>query len=293
MTAAFAPAKVNLYLHVGAPGADGFHPLCSLAAFARDVGDAVRIEPARAFGFTVDGPFAGEVGDPQANLAVRVVRALAAHAGAGLPPLRVHLDKRLPVAAGLGGGTSDAASALRLVRDAAFPRVDEAALYALMAELASDGPMCLRAQAVVAQGRGEQLSPPPAFPDLPAVLVNPGVPCPTPTIFRAYDALGRFGGAEPGELAGPYESAEDFAEALCWCRNDLEAPARAHHPSVSEALAALAADPRVLLSRLSGSGATSFALCAGAAEAAGLAADLAAAHPDWWVRCCILGGSRP
>jgi 4-diphosphocytidyl-2-C-methyl-D-erythritol kinase len=287
---ALAPAKVNLYLHVGPPGPDGYHPLSTLAVFA-DIGDRLEVHPAEAFALEVTGPFASALADEPDNLVLRAVRALADAAGRPALPLRLVLDKQLPVAAGLGGGTSDAAAALRLVRDRCFPDVADAELFRLAEQLAADGPMCLRAEPVLAEGYGERLSPAPTFPDLPAVLVNPGAPCPTPAIFRAYDAMGRFGGAEAATLASAYAGVEDLAADLSGRRNDLEAAARAHDPRVGEAIDLLASRPQTLLARLSGSGATSFALCPAAEAADRLAGEMATLRPSWWIRPCTLRGA--
>lgn len=288
---AFAPAKVNLYLHVGAPGADGYHPLASLAVFA-DVGDRLTLEPAPAFAFAVEGPFADALVLEGNNLVVQAVEALVREAAAPLPSARLTLDKQLPVAAGLGGGSSDAAAALRLVRDQAFPAIGDETLLAILGRLGADGPMCLAARPVTAEGRGDQLHPAPTLPDLHAVLANPGVECPTGPVYAAYDRAGRFGGAERGDLRCVYETAADLAADLAACRNDLEAPAAALAPGVEAVLVALRAAPQTLLARLSGSGATAFALCADQAAAASLAEALQGSRPSWWVRACRLGAPR-
>lgn len=288
----FAPAKVNLYLHVGAPGRDGYHPLWTLAAFA-DIGDMISLEPAAAFEFAVTGRFAEALAGEGDNLVVRAVRELAAAAGQSIPTVRLTLDKQLPVAAGLGGGSSDAAAALRLVRARRFPDVGDDVLLAILARLGADGPMCLAARAVTASGRGDELSPAPRLPVLHAVLVNPGAACPTGEIYAAFDKAGGFSPPERGDLRCVFETVQDLADDLARCRNDLEPAARARHPQVGEALDLLASRPETLLARLSGSGATSFALCAGAEEARRLADDLGGLRPGWWVRACTLGGSTP
>ena len=289
IASAFAPAKVNLYLHVGAPEASGYHPLASLVAFA-DVGDRLSLEPAPAFAFAVEGPFADALVTAGDNLVARAVQALAEAAGAPVPAVRLTLDKQLPVAAGLGGGSSDAAAALRLVRSQAFPEVGDEVLLAILGRLGADGPMCLAARPVTAEGRGDRLAPAPSLPELHAVLANPGVACPTGEVYAAYDRAARFGGAGRGDLRCVYESAADLAADLAACRNDLEAPAADGRPAVAEALAALGQAPGVLLTRLSGSGATAFALCSDWAAALALAQALQGRRPGWWVRACRLGG---
>jgi 4-diphosphocytidyl-2-C-methyl-D-erythritol kinase len=277
--AAFAPAKVNLFLHIGPLAADGFHPVCSLMVFA-DVGDRLRLE--RGGGFAVEGPFAAELAGlgPADNLVMRAARAL------GEPPGRLVLDKQLPVASGLGGGSSDAGAALRLLRAGR----SDAELEAAAAALGSDGVPCLWARPVIAEGRGERLSPAPRLPLLHAVLVNPRAPCPTGAVYRAYDA-------GPAAAADRPASPEAFADAaavvsfLERTRNDLEAPAAGLVPLIADTLAWLRARPEVLFARLSGSGATCFALCEGAEAAARLAVDAEAR--GWWAKACRLGGPWP
>lgn len=286
---AFAPAKINLFLHVGAPGADGYHPLCSLMAFA-DVGDRLTVQAADAPGFEVHGPFAAELAGEGDNLVLRAARALMAKARGPQAPLMLTLDKRLPVASGLGGGSSDAGAALRLLREAMGLRLDDRELEAIAASLGADGAACLWARPVLAVGRGELLSNAPGLPPMEAVLVNPRVPVSTAEVYRRFDADGAFGGVEPPPLPEAFESVEELAAWLSLMRNDLEAPAVAVAPQVGDVLAFLAGEPETLLARVSGSGGTCFALCAGDLEADGLAARVSALRPDWWVVRCRLGG---
>lgn len=279
--ARLAPAKVNLFLHVGAVEADGYHPLASLVAFA-DVGDRLTVEPADGLSLAVTGPFAAALAGEGDNLVLRAVRALGAAAGVGDPGLRITLDKQLPVAAGLGGGSSDAGAVLKLARDALGLPFDDAALAEIAAGLGADGPMCLHARAAWAEGRGDVLTFETGLPPLPALLVNPGVPSSTGAVYRAFDA------GSPGEARRPGPPAVwDALSVIDWLaiqRNDLEAPAVTLAPAIGEALAATAALPGARLTRMSGSGATVFALfdTAAAAEAAGRA--LAAENPGWWIR---------
>lgn len=283
---AFAPAKVNLFLHVGGVGADGYHPLCSLMAFA-DVADVVAVQGAEAPAFEVTGPFGAGLAGAD-NLVVRAATALLSRIPGPKPPVRLILDKRLPVAAGLGGGSADAGAALRLLREAlALPAPDEA-LAEIAAALGADGAACLWGRTVIAEGRGERLSPAPAMPALDAVLVNPGVPASTAAVYRAFDEAGAPGGADRPRLPDAFESAEETAAFLSLCRNDLEAPAAALEPVIGEVLQTLAGEPETLLARMSGSGATCFALCAGDFEAETLAERLQAMRPGWWVRRCRL-----
>jgi 4-diphosphocytidyl-2-C-methyl-D-erythritol kinase len=285
---AFAPAKVNLYLHVGAPEGDGYHPLSSLMVFA-DVGDVVSIQPAEAPGFEVTGPFAAPLEGQDDNLVVRAAQALLAHVGGPQPPFRLILDKQLPVAAGLGGGSSDAGAALRLLRQALGLTVQDEILTAIAGRIGADGPACLWARAAIGEGRGDRLFAAPVLPGLDAVLVNPGVPSSTAAVYRAYDAAGCPGGPERPWLPEAFEDAVEVAAVLAGCRNDLEAPAVALTPVIGEVLETLRGEPETLLARMSGSGATCFALCAGDIEAEGLAERLQSMRPGWWVKRCRLG----
>jgi 4-diphosphocytidyl-2-C-methyl-D-erythritol kinase len=289
---AFAPAKVNLFLHVGPPAADGYHPLCSLMTFA-DVGDRVTALAADAPGLAVRGPFADGAPPGPDNLVLRAAGALFAAARRPVPPVRLVLDKALPVAAGLGGGSSDAGAALRLLRKGLAVDLDDLALEAVAASLGADGAACLWGRPVLAEGRGERLSPSPALPVLDAVLVNPRVPVSTPAVYRALDASGRFGDIARPEMPEAFEDAVEAAAWLAAQRNDLEAPAIAVEPAVGVVLETLAGEPETLLARVSGSGGTCFALCAGDIEAEGLAERLQAMAPGWWVRRCRLGGPWP
>ena len=285
---AFAPAKVNLFLHVSGPDADGYHPISSLMVFA-DVGDQVMIQPADAPDFETSGPFGGAIPADDENLVVRAARAFHARLGGPIPPYRLILEKHLPIAAGLGGGSSDAGATLKLLRDALAPNLSDDDLEPLAASLGADGAACLRATALMAEGRGEILSPAPTLPELHAVLVNPGAPSPTGAVYRAYDAAVHPAGATAPFLPSDLESVEEVAGWLAVAtRNDLEAPAVALEPRIGEVLDALRDEPESLLVRMSGSGATCFALCAGDIEAEGLVDRLEAMRPDWWVRRCRL-----
>ena len=285
---AFAPAKVNLFLHVGGPDGDGYHPISSLMVFA-DVGDHVVIQPSDAPAFEISGPFGGAIPADDDNLVVRAAKAFHAKLGGPVPPYRLILDKRLPIAAGLGGGSSDAGAALKLLRDALAPNLSDDDLEPIAASLGADGAACLRATALMAEGRGEILAAAPRLPELHAVLVNPGVPSPTGAVYRAYDPAVHPDGAAPPFLPSNLESAEETAGWLAaTTRNDLEAPAVGLEPRIGEVLDVLRDEPESLLVRMSGSGATCFALCAGDIEAEGLVERLEAMRPDWWVRRCRL-----
>lgn len=271
---AFAPAKVNLALHVTGRRADGYHLLDSLVVFAAH-GDRLRFEPAPKLSLAVAGPFASGVPVDGANL---VLKAAALMAGQGA---RITLDKQLPHGGGIGGGSSDAAAALgALSRLWSVPLPDATAVLALGADV----PVCLMAPAPQRmRGIGEELTPVPALPEAHLVLVNPGVPVPTREVFARL-AAGQ--GTENSGLS-PMPEAMDFGVFAGWLalqRNDLEAPAIAVAPVIAEALAALSKVPGVALTRMSGSGSTVFGLFADAGTAAEAAARIAADTPRWWVR---------
>ena len=286
---AFAAAKLNLFLHVGAPAPDGYHPLCSLMAFA-DLGDRVEIREADSLALQVRGPFAAGLDGEGDNLVLRAAHALLEHTKRPLAPIGLRLDKRLPVAAGLGGGSSDAGAALRLLREAWAPDLSDADLEAVAASLGADGAACLWGRPVLAQGRGERLSPSPGLPAMDAVLVNPRVAVSTAGVYRAFDAAGAFGDIAPPAMPDAFESVEELAGWLRTTRNDLQAPAVGLASEVGDVLDTLADEPEALIARMSGSGATCFALCSGDLEAEGLAERLEAMRPAWWVKRCRLGG---
>lgn len=276
-----APAKVNLFLHVGPPGGDGYHPLASLVVFA-DVGDRVAVERADAFSLETFGPFADAItGEP--NLIETALDALAGAVGMERLPLRVRLDKQMPVAAGLGGGSSDAATAMKRARDVLGLDLEDEALARLATPLGADMAMCLNGRAVMAEGRGERLSPAPRLPEIHAVLANPRVPSPTGAVYRAYDAAPRPILDAPSAPEG-FPDVAALADWLATTRNDLSAPAIDLAPLIGEALEAMAAAPGVLLARVTGSGATVFGLFEGEEAARAAADSLAGAHPDWWTR---------
>lgn len=281
-----APAKVNLFLHVGPVDAEGYHPLVSLVAFA-DVGDVVTVQRAAQSSLTVTGLFGAVLAGEGDNLISRALRALADIVGADMPPLAVTLEKRLPVAAGLGGGSSDVGAALKAARDLLALDLTDAALAEVAATTGADGAMCLHARTAWAEGRGEVLSFEPRLPSLAALLVNPGAPSPTGAVYHAYD-LGPTAHAD--RPAPPMDwSAASVIDWLADQRNDLQAPAVALQPAIAEALRAVAALPEVRLTRMSGSGATVFGLFDSLAQAKAAGEALAQAQPGWWVAPVILG----
>jgi len=279
-----APAKINLSLHVTGRRADGYHLLDSLVAFA-DVGDILTLDPAAPPGLTLSGPGAGALTAEADNLVLRATRELASRC----PHLRsghFHLEKHLPVAAGLGGGSADAGAALRLLARHNGLALDDPRLVAAAAATGSDVPVCLEAKARWMRGTGEILSVPLALPALPSLLVNPGVPTPTAAVFKALGLAPGSTAREIGEGAGAFEAAgtaEALLEALAGTGNDLEAPALLVTPAVGEALAALRALTGCRLARMSGSGATVFGLFAEAKARDAAADKLRRARAGWWI----------
>jgi 4-diphosphocytidyl-2-C-methyl-D-erythritol kinase len=279
---AFAPAKVNLYLHVTGRRGDGYHMLDSLIAFA-DIGDRLTAEPAGVLSLEVSGPEARSLPSTyEDNLVLRAARLLAAHAGI-TTGAALRLQKSLPVAAGIGGGSSDAAAALRALRQLWQVSVGDAVLRALAAELGADIPACVGGRAVWVGGIGERIDPAAALPKAGILLANPRTKLPTAAVFAA--RRGAFG--DPGRFEPMPASVVGLAQNLMRCRNDLTDAAIGLVPEIGAVLASLRALPGALLARMSGSGATCFALFRdrGAAERAREA--LAAAEPRWW---CAAGG---
>tara|TARA_R110002124_G_scaffold106506_1_gene258575 strand:- start:1898 stop:2764 length:867 start_codon:yes stop_codon:yes gene_type:complete len=284
---ALASAKVNLFLHVGPVEADGFHPLASLVAFA-DLGDRLSVARADRLTLDVTGPFAAGLAGQDDNLVLGALRALGLAAGTGDLPLGITLDKQLPIAAGLGGGSADAGAALKLAREALDLPFDDEALARIARIIGADGPMCLHARSAWATGYGERLTFERGLPPLPALLVNPGVPSSTGAVYRAYDAAPANGADCPAPP--PDWSRATVIDWLAEQRNDLQAAAVALQPAIGDTLTAVARLPGARLTRMSGSGATVFALfdTRDAADAAGHI--LLQRHPDWWVRATTLGG---
>jgi 4-diphosphocytidyl-2-C-methyl-D-erythritol kinase len=259
-------AKINLALHVRGRRADGYHDLETLFAFV-DAGDGLRAEPADAFSLTVIGPFADDLADEPDNLVLRAARLLAARNGIATA-LAFTLDKHLPVASGIGGGSADAAAALRLAG-----RVWGAAAITVLpgdvaGELGADVPACVASRLCFGTGVGDVLADcdVPGLAGMPVLLVNPRVPCPTGPVFRRWDGIDH----------GPLDPAQ-------WrkARNDLEAPAIALVPEIGAVLHALARTG-ARLSRMSGSGATCFALFDEASARDRAAEQIAVEHPGWW-----------
>ncbi len=272
-----APAKVNLYLHVTGRRDDGYHLLDSLISFA-GVGDTLRVRPADALRLSVSGPFAAAVPTGPDNLVLRAARMLADIAGIEARA-DIQLTKRLPVAAGIGGGSADAAAALKALMAlwSVSPAAADVRREAL--SLGADVPVCLAGHPACVAGIGEDIADAPRLPPCWMVLVNPGVALSTPAVFKYRD--GPFSVAAP--LDTPPADADELAQALAQRSNDLTVSALSLAPEVGTVLAELDLLPGALLSRMSGSGATCFALFATHEEAEQGAQRLRQEYPDWWI----------
>lgn len=280
-----APAKVNLTLRVLGRRADGYHELSSVVAFA-GTGDRLSLTPGGELALALAGPGAPVLAEDRDNLVLRAARELRTRVP-GLIVGRFGLNKRLPIAAGIGGGSSDAAAALRLLARANHIAPDDPRLYEAALATGSDVPACLYGRSCLMAGRGEAITPL----DLPrfgAVLVNPRVPIPTAEVFRALVLA-------PGARLADAPAVPAFASraaTVAWLAgepNDLEPPAHRLAPVLDEVAAALRATPGALLARMSGSGATLFALYEDCRAAARAAKQVAGKHPAWWVKSTILG----
>jgi 4-diphosphocytidyl-2-C-methyl-D-erythritol kinase len=284
-----APAKVNLTLCVVGRRADGYHDIESLVVFAV-VGDRLAFAPARELAMTMSGPTATAAGDLADNLVLKAARALAARVE-GLKLGRFDLSKRLPVAAGLGGGSADAAAALRLLARVNRLALDDPRLMEAAAATGADVPVCVDPRPRVMRGIGDVLSEPLDLPRLPAVLVNPGVAVPTKDVFAALKLTTAATSASltaPSPQGGEERSA--FVAAVAELRNDLETPAIKLQPVIAEVLTELRQLPGCQLARMSGSGATCFGLFGSSRAAAAAARALRNKHPAWWVRATVLNG---
>lgn len=269
---AFAPAKINLTLHVTGRRADGYHLIDSLVAFA-DIGDRVTVSPAPAATLTVSGPMAEGVPEGPDNLVLRAAALIGV-------PAAIRLEKHLPIAAGIGGGSSDAAATLRALAQMSGRPVPEDILT-----LGADVPVCLMARAARMRGIGDALSPIATLPPVQAVLVNPGLPVSTGAVFRR---LERPDHPPMQDTLPDWDSADHLIRWLDAQRNDLEAPALAVEPVIAQVIARLRQTQGCLMARMSGSGATCFGLFAEAGAARSAASALAAECPAWWIRAARL-----
>ncbi len=268
-----APAKLNLALHVRRRRADGYHELETLFAFAED-GDSVTVARAEADSFAITGPFAGALAGDGENLVTRAARAFAETFGVD-ERHAITLNKHLPVASGIGGGSADAAATLRALARLHSVRPDARALMRVAGSLGADVPACLVGRTAFGTGRGDKLVLVEPLGNYQALLVNPGVAVSTAAVFAAWDGVDR----GPIKREQAQEVVLDTARAG---RNDLQAPALSLAPVIGQVLARLEAMPGGTLVRMSGSGATCFALFETAAARASAAAALAEEYPNWW-----------
>jgi 4-diphosphocytidyl-2-C-methyl-D-erythritol kinase len=284
-----APAKVNLTLRVLGRRADGYHEISSLVVFA-DLADRLSLMPGRELTLSVGGPRAASAGANADNLVLKAARVLAAQ----LPDIvagAFDLEKNLPAAAGIGGGSADAAAALRLLARVNKLPSDDPRLYDAARSTGADVPVCLDPRPRLMWGIGDKLSPPLKLPPLFAVLINPSAAVPTKDVFAAWTPNAN--AAPPLDLAAveKIETGTGLLELLARDANDLEGPAVKLAPIIAEELAALRACDGYRLARMSGSGATCFGIFYSreAAQAAALA--LCAKFPRWWVKPCTLGAA--
>jgi 4-diphosphocytidyl-2-C-methyl-D-erythritol kinase len=282
-----APAKINLTLAVLGRRTDGYHALDSLVVFAQ-ARDRVTFDPTKPLALTLRGPSAAQAGPIDDNLVLKAARALASD----IPGLKLGaftLDKRLPVAAGLGGGSSDAAAALRLLARANRLSLNDPRLFKVARRIGADVPVCIDPRPRRMRGIGEILSPPLAIPRLAAVLVNPGVAVPTKDVFALLDFKA---GAPPKAAPRARSLPDDFdrlVEFLTAQGNDLEGPAIKLQPVIGRVLAVLRKQPGCRLARMSGSGATCFGLFPSSRVATAAARRIKASHPAWWAIATVLG----
>ncbi|WP_420332737.1 4-(cytidine 5'-diphospho)-2-C-methyl-D-erythritol kinase [Roseibium sp.] len=277
--AGLARAKVNLALHITGQRSDGYHLLESLVVFPQ-IGDRLSIEASETLELLVEGPFAHDLEGPsEDNLVLKAAALFAEAAGNGPLKLKMTLSKRLPVASGIGGGSSDAATALRLLEEHTGIFIDDDRLHELALQLGADVPVCLWAQPQLMRGIGDDVSPAPQMPKCGMVLVNPKVGVSTPAVFKALKT--RKNPALP-PLPESFETLSDLTALMVSCRNDLQQPAIEICPAIGEILDALSVEDDIVFARMSGSGATVFGLCEAGREMA-LERSLRTRHPDWWI----------
>ncbi len=272
-----APAKINLFLHVTGKRDDGYHTLDSLIVFA-DIGDRLAVRPGEGLSLHIDGPQSQILNtDTAENLIIRAARAVQAHSGSA-SGAEFHLTKELPVASGIGGGSSDAASAIRLLEEIWTVGYTLEERDALLVDLGADVPMCYGARPALARGIGEVLTPIDTLPDMALVLANPGIGVATGPIFKRLAGF-----APPVETIGAVRSFDVLIGMLERYGNSLEAPAIDCEPIIQDVITAMGALPSCALARMSGSGATCFGLFLTQSDAAAAAEQLRSQHPAWWI----------
>ena len=283
-----ARAKVNLTLHVGRVITDaadryfGYHPLDSLVVFA-DVADEITVIPAAETTFSIIGPFSEGLRAEPDNLILKALEAVEARGD--IPPLAITLTKVLPVSAGLGGGSANAAAMLRILTQ--FVTLPEREWQSIALALGADVPVCLGSNTAHMTGIGEGVTPVTGLGKWPAVLVNPRVPTPTGAVFKAFDI--QTGAKAPCETPRAQKSRGDMLARTVDGRNDLEPPAIEKVPIINDVLRALSEQSGAQIARMSGSGASCFALFERPAQAQAAALTIAAQHPKWWVKAAQFG----
>jgi 4-diphosphocytidyl-2-C-methyl-D-erythritol kinase len=283
-----APAKVNLTLRVLGRRPDGYHELESLVAFA-GLGDRLSFLPGGELALKLGGPRAAQAGEPADNLVLKAARALAGLIP-GIELGTFQLDKRLPVAAGLGGGSADAAAALRLLARVNHLAADDPRLYEAARSTGADVPVCLDPRAQVMRGIGDVLSPPLRLPALQSVFVNPGIALATRDVFAGWKPAAAPPAALDFAAIAGIASRDELLRLLIAQSNDLENSAIELAPAIAEVLTTLRALAGCKLARMSGSGATCFALFSSAADAIKAGEVVHSERPDWWVHATALGG---
>lgn len=278
-----ARAKINLALHVTGRREDGYHLLDTLVAFP-NFGDRLTARAAPSLSLDITGPFATNLAAGDDNLVLKAARLLAERA-AGPRGAELNLEKNLPIASGIGGGSADAAAALRLLNEIWRIDMDSAELADLALKIGADVPMCLASTPLVARGIGDEITPIAALPEAGFLLVNPGAALSTPDVFMA---LERRDNAPLPALPDAFADAADLSAWLAETRNDLEVPAIALAPVIADVLTELRAQPETLLARMSGSGTTCFALYSTPEQARAAARSLAARHKTWWIQAAKL-----
>lgn len=272
-----APAKINLFLHVTGKRDDGYHTLDSLIVFG-EIGDLLTARPGKGLSLHIDGPQSQILNaDAAENLIIRAARAVQAHSGS-VPGVEFRLTKELPVASGIGGGSSDAASAIRLLEKIWPVRYTREERDALLVDLGADVPMCYAARPALARGIGEVLTPIDMLPDMAVVLANPGIGVATGAIFKK---LAGFAPSVEGVDAA--DSFDGLISMLERYGNSLEAPAIECAPVIRDVITAIADLPGCGLARMSGSGATCFGLFPTQGQASAATEQLRSQYPDWWV----------
>lgn len=272
-----APAKINLFLHVGQRRADGYHDLESVAVFTFH-NDRVWLEPADTFSLSISGPCAAGLSNEDDNLVLRAARALADRTGRR-DGVRISLQKMIPIASGVGGGSADAAAVLRGLARLWDLDISAGDLSDVARSIGADVPACLVSEALIMQGLGERITKLTPFPEFWLLLVNPGVPVSTAEVFRRLETRRGTGLQFPTG----FDDLRTLCGFLKTTTNDLEAPAKSIAPVIGGVLDELNAADGVLLARMSGSGATCFAMFSDPEKARPLLEDLNARHPDWWI----------